>query len=193
MTRGGSGLTDRRRKWIDVYLQTRNATEASRVVGYKYPRQAGHNLLQNPVVKEEIKRRMAATEMEVGEILYRFAEQARANIADFIAPDPAGGIKLNWEEIKRRGYLIKSIKHTRSGPILELHDSQKALELIGKHLGMFVEKVSMESNQTGEITVRFVSGHPDQLVSPAPASGVIESGGVDGTANGRDQPGAPDS
>lgn len=196
MTRGGSGLTHRRWEWVNAYMRTWNATAASRAVGYKHPKPAGHNLLKNPVIQEEIKRRMSATEMEVGEVLYRFAEQARANIGDFLEQDEdTGKIQINWQAVKERGHLIKAVRHTKLGPTIELHDAQKALELIGRSLGMFVDKVDLKNTQTGDITVRFVAndGRDDQVVPPTPTGGIVTSGGIAELAERAEQSRTSDS
>ncbi len=56
----------------------------------------------------------------------------------------AGGFvqvaELNWDAILARGHLVKSIKNTKYGPALELHDGQVALVQVGKFHKLFVER-----------------------------------------------------
>jgi PBSX family phage terminase large subunit len=92
------------------------------------------------------------------EILGRLSEHARVNISDFFITrelplldshgnalkDSAGvpmtktAWEVNYEEVKSRGYLVKSITETRYGTRLELHDGQSALIQVGKHRGLFL-------------------------------------------------------
>jgi len=169
--------------FVEAYLRTFQKTTAAKEAGYYGTTQEATRLLALPKVQEYIAKRMSELAMQADEALYRLAEQARMSIADFIMEDPNSpdGFTLNWETIRARGHLIKSIRSGRSGPVIELHDGQKALELIGRNLGLFVDKVQVDENQSGEITVRFIpSGHQDQMVSPTEAGRTLESGGSDG-------------
>ena len=48
---------------------------------------------------------------------------------------------------------ITAIKSTKFGIAIETGDKVKALELLGKHLGMFKERIEADINNTGEINV----------------------------------------
>jgi hypothetical protein len=63
-------------------------------------------------------------------------------------------IELNFEEIKRRGYLIKKLSNTPSGPAIELVDGQTALITLGKHLKLFADQVELPS----EIVLKVIKG-----------------------------------
>lgn len=48
---------------------------------------------------------------------------------------------------------ISEIKQTKDGISLKLNDKVKALELLGKNLKLFTDKIEAENNSTGEISV----------------------------------------
>lgn len=101
-------------------------------------------LLRLSKVQNKIKELLAATQMQADELLWRFAQEARLDISDFVT-QKNGSFELNWTNVRKYGYLIKSITHTKYGPKIELHDSQKARELIGKHLGLWTDKLDVTS------------------------------------------------
>lgn len=91
---------------------------------------------------------MAETSMQTDEVIKRFTDQASFNPADFFIfeDDPDTGelvaTGINWRVFRERGHLVKKLSYDRKGrPVLEFHDSQRALELIGKSQAMFVERV----------------------------------------------------
>jgi hypothetical protein len=145
-------LPYRWQRFVDVFLIGWNATQAAELAGFKHPRQAGSRLLSYVDIRAALKARMEEYTMQANEVLYRLAQQARANIADFVTLERRpildnennivgydDVISLNWDTIHERGYLVKSITSTQYGPKLELHDSQTALITIGKHLQLFRE------------------------------------------------------
>jgi hypothetical protein len=68
-------------------------------------------------------------------------------------------VGINWEEVEKRGYLIKGLKFSRQGyPILEFHDSQKALELVGRTHRMFVDRQELTGENGEAITVKIIKG-----------------------------------
>lgn len=122
--------------------------------------------LRKPKIREEIERRIESEAMSANEVLWRLAEQARASVLDFIdvrpaistvddpveggepeedaasAEEPALEFVINLEKARRAGklHLIRKLKYDSSNrPTIELHDAQSALELLGKHLGLFRE------------------------------------------------------
>ena len=154
-------LTPKQQVFVEEYLTSWNATDAARRAGYAEPNVQGSRLLTYVSIQAAVKTRMAEKAMKADESLARLAEQARINIADFVSeitetvfdrdgnPHEVRQIVLNWDEIKRRGHLVKSIKSTPSGPALELYDGQTALIQIGKAHGLFIDKVA-PTDPTGQ-------------------------------------------
>ena len=150
-------LTDKQKVWLEAYLRTWNATEAARIAGYKHPRQMGYENLSKPYIREEINRRISEIVISADKVLLRLGQQAEASIAEFI--DIKGdSFWINLENVKRFGHLIKKIRHTKYGIEIELHDSQRALELIGKHYALFTERIEL----SGEVEIKgYLNVSPD--------------------------------
>lgn len=101
-------------------------------------------LLRTAKVRNKIAELLESNTMDSKEAIWRLGQMARVDISHFIKGGN-GSFTLNWTNIKKYGFLIKSITHTKYGPKIELHDSQKALELIAKHLGLFTDKLDVTS------------------------------------------------
>lgn len=134
-------LTKKQVVFVEEFLRTWKPAEAARAAGYKHPDVQGSQTLKRPLIAEYIDRRMAEISMETNEVLTRLTQQARLNMGDFLIFE-GDKIKLNQKIVKEYGYLIKGLSYSRSGaPILQLHDAQAALTLIGKARRMFVEQI----------------------------------------------------
>jgi len=155
--------------FVEHYISTWNAALAYRMVGGKSKTRSdvqGFRILQRPHIKARIETRLQELSMEANEALERLAEQARLNPAEFfffeMVPvvdsnhqpiiDPKTGkpemalqkTGINWAAVQKRGYLVKGIEYDRRGNvILKFHDSQRALELIGKNLKLFTEGLDL--------------------------------------------------
>lgn len=152
-------LTNRQRLFIEEYLVSWNASDAARRAGYKGAANAvGSRMLANDSIREAISARMAEKAMKADENLQRLSDQARINISEFVSEktryvyDKDGNeigeyqvFELNWDQVKKRGHLIKSITNTQWGPRIELYDGQTALIQIGKALGVLTERVDFTS------------------------------------------------
>ncbi len=144
-------LTKKQKLFVELYLKLWKPSEAARQAGYKHPDQAGAHIMMQPLVAALIDQRMAEISMETDEVLTRLTQQARVNVGDFLIFEKRWNPKtkvfemkalVNWGVVKEYGYLVKRISYSRNGdPIVELHDSQAALALIGKARRMFVEQI----------------------------------------------------
>jgi len=150
-------LTDRQRKFVTAYLDCWNGTKAAEIAGYSHPMQAGYNLLHNETISDELARELADRAKKSDDTLLKLVQIARLNVADFYrfgwrdkiidgrpALDAAGQvvkeyvlIGTNHEMIKQYGYLIKRLTERNGRVVIEFHDSQYALYLIAKALGLF--------------------------------------------------------
>ena len=130
-------LTGKQRAFINEYLICWNATEAARRAGYaeKYLNTNANKLLQNTTIMAEIQRRIEEMTMGADEALMRLTEQARAAYSAYILP--RGTINLETMVTDGKAHLIKKIKETKYGREVEFYDAQAALQLIGKHHGLF--------------------------------------------------------
>lgn len=138
-------LTGKKRMFAERYMRHFNQTRAAIEAGYSKnsARTQGYDLLREPDISDYIRTRMSAVAMGTDEVLYHLREIAiglRADVTD-------GDGKIDAAKVKKanKTHLVKSF-HQRSVTTeqsdifesdLEPYDRIKALELLGKHLGMF--------------------------------------------------------
>lgn len=133
--------------FIEHYLQCWNATEAARLAQYAHPNKQGPRLLVNVGIKAAIEARINEFKMSADEVLVRLTRMARSNIADFAHIENGQDLA----ELGSAGQVIKKFKRKIIGPIggehdeieLELYDAQAALVHLGKHHGLFTERIEM--------------------------------------------------
>lgn len=165
-------LTTKQKIFVAEYLIDLNATQAAIRAKYseKTAEQMGYQLLQKTSVQEAIqqamKNREQRTEITQDKVLTELAKIAFANGTDFASLMTGTVKKKIWNEDTQeydetdvdeqfvhfvdtdslppdKKAAVSAIKETRYGIAVESHDKVKALELIGKHLGMFKEKVEI--------------------------------------------------
>ena len=151
-------MTKKQKIFADEYLIDLNATRAYRVAypSVKKDEAAavnGSKLLRNTKVQEYISERMQErqqrTEVTQDMVVKELAAIAFARATDYAAV--RGGAvyikdtdSLSDEQIR----AIAGIKEGANGIEIKLNDKEKALELLGRHLGMWNDKIKVD----GEIT-----------------------------------------
>jgi len=173
-------LTGKQRAFVDHWFGKAqfNGTEAARLAGYQGDENtlavAASRLLRNDKIKTEIAFRWEQHGITAEEVLFRLSEQARANIGQFLmkAPPDEEDEREKWyldlEKVQEAGHLVKSLQWTRYGPKVDLYDAQGALQLIGKHLGLFSERVEHVGEGGGPIKTAVVI-LPDNKRGDGPA------------------------
>lgn len=157
-------MTDKQALFVAMYLGKAklNATKAARLAGYADPEKEGWRVRQDPEVEAEIRGRISEYAMGPDEILSRLAEQARASLDDFVEADHWGSkkpqIAFTAATLKQKGHLIKSFEVGKMGTKLVLQDQQKALELLARAQGMFVERHEVTGTEGGDIVVKVLRG-----------------------------------
>lgn len=134
------GPNDKQRAFILAYLACLNGAQAAIQAGYSRKRAkiTAAELLRKPHVRQEIDRLIDASfRMSGAEVIARLERQADATIALFLKP---GTLELDPEALHEHGDLVSSFWMSAEGPRIRLHDSQKALELLGKTRALFVER-----------------------------------------------------
>lgn len=145
---GDDGLTNKQRVFVEKYIGVAhfNATEAASAAGYKGNRNTlavvGHDNLRKPNIAALVKQRLAELAMEPEEILARLSDQARGTLDNFVN---AKG-KIDLAKARRGGmmHLLKSYSRTEKGDRIEIYDAQAALVQLGRHHGLFVDKVEFD-------------------------------------------------
>jgi phage terminase small subunit len=159
-------LTYKQKAFAEAYLHCGNATDAAKVAGYseKTARSIGSENLTKPDIQALIQERLSQMKISADEVLFRLIDQARGSIRPFIKINSKGFISFDFSTPEALEYmhLIKKIKCKHSRRIVdqgdnagawedesievELHDAQVALQLLGRHFGLFDNK-SMWSTQ----------------------------------------------
>ncbi|MEG0941924.1 MAG: terminase small subunit [Oscillospiraceae bacterium] len=141
-------LNERQKRFADEYLIDLNATQAAIRAGYS-PKTAysmGQRLLKNVEVQEHLqmrqKKRETRTEITQDRVLRELANIAFANGTDFAKVKNIGGaaavlLTATAELSEEKKAAIACIKETQCGIEVKTYDKLKALELLGKHLGIF--------------------------------------------------------
>lgn len=155
------GLTEKQKLFCEEYLLDLNATNAAIRAGYS-PESAADiasENMQKPHIKAAIDKRMAERSARLGVT----QDRVLTELAKIAFAAPCEVIDFESGEIldKERAAAIASIKikqiPTREGETITERDIRfvdrvKALELCGKHVGMFKDKVEL-SGEGGTIAV----------------------------------------
>lgn len=156
-------LTEKQQRFVDEYLIDLNATQAAIRAGYsvKTADVQGSRMLGNVKVQQAISEEMAERSKRTGvnqdRIVEELAKIAFVNIEDVVDTD-TGEILPNAS--KDDLACIESVKFKQSdnqygGSIereVKLASKMKALELLGKHLGMWNDKLDVNITQPIVIT-----------------------------------------
>ncbi|QNO17345.1 terminase small subunit [Caproicibacterium amylolyticum] len=135
-------ITEKQKRFADEYLKDLNATAAARRAGYKDPN-FGRQLLTKTNVSEYIQKRMQAqqsrTEITQDRVLQELAAIGFARGTDYAQVTKSGAVAIKpTDQLNdQQKAAVTGIKETQAGVEVKLADKVKALELLGKHLGMF--------------------------------------------------------
>ena len=168
-------LTAKQIRFVDEYMVDFNATQAAIRAGYKAKTAhvIGAENLRKPKIAEEIARRQKdlqrRTEVTQDRVVKELARIAFANIADYVHVETQTRTKDDGTEttyqivvlsetedlsVDQRAALA-TVKQSVNGVEIKLHDKIKALELLGRHIGMFNDKLSLSGTDGGPLTFRW--------------------------------------
>jgi phage terminase small subunit len=156
-------LTEKHERFCEEYQLDLNATQAATRAGYsaKTARITGQRLLAREDVQERLRemrrRRAERTQVEADQVLLRLQDVAEKCMTEVPTRDADG------EEVGTR--MVNA-----SGAI-------RALELLGKHLGLFVDRQQIVSDQETTISLEWTTHDPVKLRQP-------DSGGPLGAETG---------
>lgn len=151
-------LTEKQKIFCDEYLIDLNATRAYMVA---YPNVKNKNvaavnaskLLRNAKVAayiaERMKERQERTEVTQDMVVQELAAIAFAKATDYAEVINSNVLIKNTKELSEiEKRAISGIKMGKSGIELKLCDKEKALELLGRHLGMWNDKVDINLDES---------------------------------------------
>nr|DAI90229.1 MAG TPA: Terminase small subunit [Caudoviricetes sp.] len=146
-------LTEKQRRFVEEYLIDLNATQAAIRAGYsvKTANEQGSRLLTNVSVQQTIAKAMAERSKRTGinqdRVVLELAKMAFVKMTDVV--DSKGAIKedASGDDLS----CIESIKYKKTdnefgGSVereVKIGSKLKALELLGKHLGMWSDKTDV--------------------------------------------------
>ena len=154
------GITKKQKRFCEEYLIDLNATQAAIRAGYS-PDTAGAIGAENltkPEIQKHIARAMAERSRRTGvtadRVVMELAKVAFVNAGDVIDADDA---TLNPDATPEDLAAIQSVKVKTFGDDgvereIRLADKLKALELLGRHLGLFDDRLRVEGKlDTGKL------------------------------------------
>ena len=153
-------MTKKQKRFVEEYLIALNATQAAIRAGYSpdAAQQMGSENLSKPVIKACLDRAMAERSKRTGvnadRVVRELAKIAFVNAADVINAEDA---TLRNDACEDDTAAIQSVKVKTFGEDglereIKMADKLKALELLGKHLGMFKDKVELSGGLDTEKT-----------------------------------------
>ncbi len=167
-------MTKKQQLFIQEYLIDLNATQAAIRAGYssKTANRIAAENMSKPVIQEAIQKAMAErskrTEITVDRVLQEYVKIAFADIKDFLSfrtektvidyDKETGEPIIDYAQIIEMkpsdevdGTMIQEVSISPKGVFqFKLHDKKGALDMIGKHLGMFKDNL----NINGTVTVK---------------------------------------
>ena len=168
-------LTPKQMRFVDEWLIDFNGKQAAIRAGYsaKTAEATAARLLRNVKVQAEISRRQKdlqrRTEISQDRVVKELARIAFADASDYacietymyenkdgtlsplqvVSPKDTGALSDDQRA------AIAGIKQGANGIEIKLHDKIKALELLGRHIGMFNDKLSLSGSDGGPLTFRW--------------------------------------
>lgn len=146
------GLNPKQLRFCAEFVIDSNGTQAAIRAGYseKAAGQIASALLRKANVAAEIERLRSrvATKLEVTaeRVLGELAKIAFADVRKVAAWDGGLVVLRQSEEIDDdTAAAIESVGRTDTGVKVTMHSKTRALELLGKHLGLYVDRVKLEN------------------------------------------------
>lgn len=157
-------LTAKQMRFVDEWLIDFNGKQAAIRAGYsaKTAEVTAAKLLRNVKVQAEIARRQKdlqkRTEVSQDRVVKELARIAFANIADYLHVETQTRTKDDGTEVTYQIVMLSetedlsvdqraalaNVKQSVNGVEIKLHDKIKALELLGRHIGMFTDKLEVK-------------------------------------------------
>lgn len=147
-------LNKKQQRFVEEYLIDLNATQAAIRAGYSVnsAKEIGCENLTKPNIQEAIAKAMAERSKRTGvnqdRVVLELAKLAFVNANDLIDPEDAS-IRPGASEDDLaciQSVKVKTMdgdKGTSTEREIRLNDKMKALELLGKHLGMWNDKIDV--------------------------------------------------
>lgn len=153
-------MTAKQKRFVEEYLIDLNATQAAIRAGYSPDTASviGCENLIKPKIKSAIDKAIAERSKRTGinadRVIREIAKIAFVNAADLIDFDTAtiGSNAVNDDTAAIQSVKVKYFGEDGLEREIKLADKLKALELLGKHLGLFKENIELTGGVKTEMT-----------------------------------------
>lgn len=153
------GLTAKQKMFVLEYMKDLNATQAAIRAGYseKTAKQIGEENLSKPymqaAIEEQMKAREVRTLVTADRVVKELAKVAFADLKDFVQFGP-GGVTIRPDD-EVDGTMLAEVSETITqaggSKKVKMYDKLKALELLGRHLAMFTDR--LEQKVDGDLRI----------------------------------------
>ena len=162
-------MTKKQKRFVEEYLIDLNATQAAIRAGYSSAtaKEIGCENLTKPNISEAISKAMAERSRRTGinqdRVLQELARIGFAKITDVVDPDTA---KIRPDASEDDLACIQSIKirpnEFGTEREVKLYDKKSALVDLGKHLGLFKDKMELTGDMDLNITIDYGEDDTDE-------------------------------
>ena len=187
-TKSPDGLTAKQRAFVREYLVDLCATRAAKRAGYsgRTAKEQGYQLLGQPHVAAAIEAAQEAraerVEVDADRVVEEYARIAFAYLTDVVQIEGGSVTVTDTDKLSpAQRASIAEISQTKDTIRVKLHPKTTALEGLGKHLGMFVNRSEINANVAGGVDALFSPLALSQLTDSEYAAlrGVIEFTSLD--------------
>ena len=169
-------LTNKQARFVEEYLVDLNATAAAGRAGYRDPNIGRQLITKNNVsaaIAEAMKKRSERTGITADRVVQELALVAFAVYTDYVRVVSNGqGYQtvqlIDTEQLtKGQRAAISGIRETKYGIEVNSYDKLRALELLGRHLGIFQkeerrDKEDAAENEEGVVMLPAVAPQQDE-------------------------------
>lgn len=150
-------MNDKQKRFCEEYLIDLNATQAAIRAGYsaKTAYSIGSELLNKPDIRTRVDQMLADRSIRTGvtadRVIRELAKLAFVKATDVIDTD-TGNVRDNATDEDRACIAAVKVKRMNGAEFdstereIRLCDKVKALELLGKHLGLFEDSINVDVN-----------------------------------------------
>lgn len=155
-------LKTKHKIFVDKYIDSFDPRQSAEEAGYAP--MYGYKLAER--LKSEIIEKVERDAVDREEVLSRMADIARGDMGEFLKVDEEGNVKVDLKNAEGKTHLIKSIRESGWGWKIELYDAQRALEQIGRILGLYRHRVEFTTEDVEELARNVVNVIDREISDP---------------------------
>ena len=151
-------LSAKRQRFVDEYCVDFNGTQAAIRAGYsiRTANEQAARLLATVSVKRALEEKRAeiaeSSKLKVSDVIDELRNIAFSDITQVISFSAAKAkVKSSRKLSEDAKKTIASVSQTQNGLTIKMHDKVKALELLGRYLNIFTDRVEVEGCGLGLI------------------------------------------